>query len=154
MSFDHFENKLIIQDYKQNEILSMFYSNKYRLISRNSRGFLPITYTYRDNDQKLLSWKIGSYYEEFLYDTRGRLIEIQRFNELSSIKYSYGNGEQVNLIDVLSSGTPDIDFAVLADFPSRKFFSRSRKEKIINFLCLFFLACWNHIWFSIECYVT
>jgi len=97
MSFDHFENKLIIQDYQQNEILSMFYSNKYRLISRNSRGFLPISYTYRDNDQKLLNWKIGAYYEEFLYDTRGRLIEIQRFNELSSIKYSYGLGEQVSL---------------------------------------------------------
>jgi hypothetical protein len=97
MSFDHFDNKLSIQDYKQNEILSMFYSNKYRLISRNTRGFLPISYSYRDNDQKLLSWKIGPYYEEFLYDTRGRLIEIQRFNELSSIKYSYGQGEQVSL---------------------------------------------------------
>jgi len=97
MSFDHFEKKLIIQDYKQNEILSMFYSNKYRLISRNSRTFLPISYTYRDNDQKLLNWKIGSYYEEFLYDIRGRLIEIQRFNELSSIKYSYGHGEYVRI---------------------------------------------------------
>lgn len=97
MSFDHFENKLIIQDYQQKEILSMSYSTKYRLISGNSRSFLPITYTYRDNDQKLLSWKIGSYYEEFLYDTRGRLIEIQRFNELSSIKYSYGQGEQVRI---------------------------------------------------------
>lgn len=95
MSFDHFENKLLIQDSKQNEILSMFYSTKYRLISRNSPGFVPITYTYRDNDQKLLTWKIGSYYEEFLYDTKGRLIEIQRFNDLSSIKYSYGHGEQV-----------------------------------------------------------
>jgi hypothetical protein len=103
MSFDHFDNKLIIQDYKQNEILSMFYSNKYRLISRNTRSFLPISYTYRDNDQKLLTWKIGSYHEEFLYDTRGRLIEIQRFNELSSIKYSYGQGEQVSLIDFFFS---------------------------------------------------
>src|SRR5579871_4958768 len=99
MLFDHLEKKLIIQDYKQNEILTMFYSDKYRLISINPRGFLPITYTYRDNDQKLSSWKIGSYYEEFLYDTRGRLIEIQRFNELASIKYSYGQGEQVGLIN-------------------------------------------------------
>ncbi|CAF4418936.1 unnamed protein product, partial [Adineta steineri] len=49
------------------------------------------------NDQKLSSWKIGSYYEEFLYDTKGRLIEIQRSNELASIKYSYGHGEQVSL---------------------------------------------------------
>ncbi|UJR35679.1 hypothetical protein I4U23_028429 [Adineta vaga] len=94
MSFDPFERKLIIQDYKQNELLTMFYSNKHRLISMNSRGFLPISYTYRDSDQKLSSWKIGSYYEEFLYDTRGRLIEIQRFNDLASIKYSYGSGEQ------------------------------------------------------------
>ncbi|CAF2784978.1 unnamed protein product [Rotaria sp. Silwood2] len=93
MLFDHFEKKLIIQDYKQNEILTMIYSDKYRLKSINTRGFLPITYTYKDNDQKLSSWKIGSYYEEFLYDTRGRLIEIQRFNDLASIKYSYGHGE-------------------------------------------------------------
>jgi hypothetical protein len=97
MSFDHFERKLIIHDYKQNEILTMSYSDKYRLISINARGFLPISYTYRENDQKLSSWKIGSYYEEFLYDMRGRLIEIQRFNELASIKYSYGQGEQVSL---------------------------------------------------------
>ncbi|CAM4869415.1 unnamed protein product [Rotaria socialis] len=94
MLFDHSENKLIIQDYKQNEILTMIYSDKYRLQSINTKGFLPISYTYKDNDQKLSSWKIGSYYEEFLYDTRGRLIEIQRFNDLSSIKYSYGHGEQ------------------------------------------------------------
>ncbi|CAF0873274.1 unnamed protein product [Rotaria sordida] len=94
MLFDHFEKKLIIQDYKQNEILTMMYSDKYRLKSINTRGFLPISYTYKDNDQKLSSWKIGLYYEEFLYDTRGRLIEIQRFNDLASIKYSYGNGEQ------------------------------------------------------------
>ncbi len=53
MSFDHFERKLIIQDYKQNEILTMIYSDKYRLISINARGFLAISYTYRDNDQKL-----------------------------------------------------------------------------------------------------
>jgi hypothetical protein len=95
MSFDHFEKKLTIQDHKLNEILTMIYSDKYRLISMNAKGFLPITYSYRDNDQKLSSWKIGSYYEEFLYDMRGRLIEIQRFNELASIKYSYGFGEQV-----------------------------------------------------------
>jgi hypothetical protein len=103
----------------------MFYSNKYRLISRNTRSFLPISYTYRDNDQKLVSWKIGPYYEEFLYDTRGRLIEIQRFNDLSSIKYSYGQGEQVSSIDFSS-----------------------------DLFRLSFVACWNHLWFSIECYVT
>ncbi|CAF1592934.1 unnamed protein product, partial [Adineta ricciae] len=94
MLFDPFERKLIIQDYKQNELLTMTYSDKYRLMSINSRGFLPVTYTYRDSDQKLSSWQVGSYYEEFLYDTRGRLIEIQRFNDLASIKYSYGSGEQ------------------------------------------------------------
>ncbi|CAF4023410.1 unnamed protein product, partial [Adineta steineri] len=94
ISFDHFERKFVLEDYKQNEILTMTYSDKYRLIQINSRGFLPIIYTYRDNDQKLSSWKIGSYYEEFLYDTKGRLIEIQRSNELASIKYSYGHGEQ------------------------------------------------------------
>lgn len=96
MSFDHFEKKLIIQDSKHKEILTMFYSDRYRLVSINTRGFLPISYTYRDNDQNLASWKMGSYYEEFLYDTRGRLIEIQRFSELASIKYSYGQGEQVS----------------------------------------------------------
>ena len=94
MSFDHFEKKLILQDYKQNELLTMFYSNKHRLLSRNTRGFLSISYTYRETDQKLSSWKLGPYSEEFLYDTRGRLIEIQRSNDLSSIKYSYGQGEQ------------------------------------------------------------
>jgi hypothetical protein len=56
-----------------------------------------MSYTYREHDQKLASWKIGAYYEEFLYDTRGRLIEIQRFNDLASIKYSYGHGEQVSV---------------------------------------------------------
>ena len=96
MSFDHYERKLMIQDSKRTEILTMIYSDKYRLTSINARGFLPVSYTYRDNDQKLSSWKIGSYYEEFLYDTRGRLIEIQRFNDLASIKYSYGTGEQVS----------------------------------------------------------
>ena len=75
----------------------MIYSNKYYLTVMNTREFLPISYTYRNNDRKLSSWKIGSYYEKFLYDTRGRLIEIQRFNQLASIKYSYGHGEQVCL---------------------------------------------------------
>lgn len=98
MSFDHFEKKLTIEDSFQNEIFSLFYSNKYRLISRTSRGFLPISYTYRDTDQKLINWKIGNYQEDFLYDTKGRLIEIQRFNDLSSIKYSYGHGEQVRIL--------------------------------------------------------
>jgi hypothetical protein len=97
MSFDHFERRLLIQDYKQNEILSMIYSEKYRLLAVNARAFLPISYTYRESDQRLSSWKVGSYHEEFLYDTRGRLIEIQRFNDLASIKYSYGQGEQVKL---------------------------------------------------------
>lgn len=95
MSFDRFERKLLVQDAKQSELISMIYSDKFRLISINGRGFLPISFHYRDNDEKLSSWKIGSYSEEFLYDTRGRLIEIQRFNDLSSIKFSYGHGEQV-----------------------------------------------------------
>ena len=95
MSFDHFERKLLVQDHKFNEIFTMLYTDKYRLASINARGFLPLSYSYREHDQKLASWKIGSYYEEFLYDRRGRLIEIQRFNDLASIKYSYGHGEQV-----------------------------------------------------------
>lgn len=103
MLYDHFENKLIVQDYKQNEIFTMIHSNKYRLKSINTKGFLSISYAYKDNDQKLSSWEIGSYYEEFLYDTRGRLIEIQRSNDLASIKYSYGNGEQVSFIVYKSS---------------------------------------------------
>lgn len=122
MSFDHFEKKLIIQDFKHNDILTMFYSPKHRLLSRNTRGFLPMTYTYRENDQKLSSWKLGPYSEEFLYDTRGRLIEIQRPNDLSSIKYSYGQGEQVNIFPIVLHSS----------------------------LILSFSACWNHLWFSIE----
>ena len=102
MSFDHFERKLLVQDYKHNEIFTLIYSDKYRVVSINARGFLPISYTYRDLDQKLSSWKIGSYYEEFLYDTRGRLIEIQRFNELASTKYSYGHGEQVSVVLIVT----------------------------------------------------
>lgn len=97
MSFDPFEKKLTIQDSSSNELYSLFYSSKHRLISRQTQGFQSISYTYRDFDQKLTNWKLGPYQEEFLYDTQGRLIEIQRSNDLSSIKYSYGHGEQVKL---------------------------------------------------------
>lgn len=128
MSFDPFEKKLTIQDSSSNELYSLFYSSKHRLISRQSRDFQTISYTYRDFDQKLINWKLGPYQEEFLYDTQGRLIEIQRSNDLSSIKYSYGHGEQVK-----------------------------SKTFIINFhsiFSFFSIAGWYHLWFSNERHVT
>lgn len=95
MSFDRSERKLFVQDAKENEVVSLTYSDKFRLVSINRRGFVPVVFSYREADGKLSSWKFGGYTEEFVYDTRGRLIEIQRFEDLSSIKFSYGLGEQV-----------------------------------------------------------
>lgn len=78
------------------ELFRVQYNDLNLPISFSSFSLLTTSLTY-DNNGRLLSWKRGNnkLKEEYVYDLKGRLIEI-KYNNGDSLKYSYAEGIMVS----------------------------------------------------------